>query len=218
MEIKYWSDIACPFCYIGSTRMKRAMKEIGIYDNTKLELKSFELNPMEVKHAHQGDYINHFTGGNPALADRAKQQMAYISQMAAGEGLEFHLNKVVPTNTKDAHRLIKLAESKKDPALTERVINRFYKVYFTDGKSIADKTVLINAAVEAGLDRNEVSEFLKTDKYAKEVMLDEVEAHQVGIQGAPFFVINNKYAISGAQSYEVFLETLKKVQAEELAS
>ncbi|GBG04113.1 DsbA family oxidoreductase [Lactobacillus rodentium] len=218
MEIKYWSDIACPFCYIGSTRMKRAMKEIGIYDNTKLELKSFELNPMEAKHAHQGDYINHFTGGNPAMADQAKQQMAYISQMAAGEGLEFHLDKVVPTNTMDAHRLIKLAESKNNPELTERVINRFYKVYFTDGESIADRKVLLKAAVEAGLDQAEVTELLDSDKYENEVRLDEIEAHQSGVQGAPFFVINNKYAISGAQPYEVFLEALKKVQAEEAAS
>lgn len=108
--------------------------------------------------------------------------------MAAGEGLEFHLDKVVPTNTMDAHRLIKLAESKNDRDLVERVINRFYKVYLTDGKSIADKDVLTAAAVEA---------------------------QQLGIQGAPFFVINNKYAISGAQPYEVFVQALEKVKAEE---
>lgn len=94
MEIKYWSDIACPFCYIGSTRMKKAMKEVGIYDDTKLELKSFQLNPMEAKTAKSGDYINHFTGGKKELEADAKQKKAYISQMAAGEGLEFHLDKV----------------------------------------------------------------------------------------------------------------------------
>lgn len=197
MKIKYWSDIACPFCYIGSTRMKKAMKEVGIYDDTKLELKSFQLNPMEAETAKSGDYINHFTGGKKELEADAKQKMAYITQMAAGEGLEFHLDKVVPTNTMDAHRLIKLAESKNDRDLVERVISCFYKVYFTDGKSIADKDVLTAVAVEAGLDK------------------DEVEAQQLGIKGAPFFVINNKYAISGAQPYEVFVQALEKVKAEE---
>ncbi|NRO28953.1 hypothetical protein IMAU50151_01342 [Lactobacillus helveticus] len=100
----------------------------------------------------------------------------------------------------DAHRLIKLAESKNDRDLVERVINRFYKVYFTDGKSIADKDVLTAAAVEAGLDKDEVEKILASDQYEHErqVVGDEVEAQQLGIQGAPFFVINNKYAISGA--------------------
>ncbi len=79
MEIKYWSDIACPFCYIGSTRMKKAMKEVGIYDDTKLELKSFQLNPMEAKTAKSGDYINHFTSGKKELEADTKQKMAYIS-------------------------------------------------------------------------------------------------------------------------------------------
>lgn len=115
---------------------------------------------MEAKTAKSGDYINHFTSGKKELEVDAKQKMAYISQMAAGEGLEFHLDKVVPTNTMDAHRLIKLAESKNDRDLVERVINRFYKVYFTDGKSIADKDVLTAAAVEAGLDKDEVEKFL----------------------------------------------------------
>lgn len=150
---------------------------------------------MEANTAKSGDYINHFTSGKKELEADAKQKMAYISQMAAGEGLEFYLDKVVPTNTMDAHRLIKLAESKNDRDLVERVINRFYKVYFTDGKSIADKDVLTAAAVEAGLDKDEVEKILASDQYERQVVGDEVEAQQLGIQGAPFFVINNKYAI-----------------------
>lgn len=215
MEIKYWSDIACPFCYIGSTRMKKAMKEVGIYDDTKLELKSFQLNPMESKNAKAGDYINHFTGGRKELEDRAKQQMAYITEMAKGEGLDFHLDKVVPTNTMDAHRLIKLAEANYDRDLVEKLIARLYKVYFTDGKSIADHDVLTKAAVEVGMKEDEVKHLLNSSKYQKEVIADEVEAQQSGIQAAPFFVINNKYGISGAQPYEVFVNALKKVKQEE---
>lgn len=218
MEIKYWSDIACPFCYIGSTRMKKAMKEVGIYDDTKLELKSFQLNPMEPKTAKSGEYVNHFTGGHKELEDEAKKKMTYITEMAADEGLEFHLDKVVPTNTMDAHRLIKFAESKNDRDLTERLIARLYKVYFTDGESIADLDILTKAAVEVGLDEEEVKHILNSSNYQREVVADEIEAQQSGIQGAPFFVINNKYGISGAQPYEVFLKALKQVKEEEAAA
>ena len=215
MEIKYWSDIACPFCYIGSTRMKKAMKEVGIYDDTKLELKAFQLNPMEAKTAKSGEYINPFTGGKKELENRARQQMAYITEMAKGEGLEFHLDKVVPTNTMDAHRLIKLVEAKYDRDLTEKLIARLYKVYFTDGESIADLDVLTKAAVEVGMKEDEVKKLLNSSKYQREVVTDEYEAEQSGIHAAPFFVINNKYGISGAQPYEVFVNALRKVKEEE---
>ena len=215
MEIKYWSDIACPFCYIGSTRMKKAMKEVGIYDDTKLELKAFQLNPMEAKTAKSGEYINHFTGGKKELENRARQQMAYITEMAKGEGLEFHLDKVVPTNTMDAHRLIKLVEAKYDRDLTEKLIARLYKVYFTDGESIADLDVLTKAAVEVGMKEDEVKKLLNSSKYQREVVTDEYEAEQSGIHAAPFFVINNRYGISGAQPYEVFVNALRKVKEEE---
>jgi predicted DsbA family dithiol-disulfide isomerase len=215
MEIKYWSDIACPFCYIGSNRMKRAMKEIGIYDTTELEFKSFELNPATPKETDEG-YINHFTQGNKAMEPQAKKQMAYIEQMAHNDGLPMDLDSVVPTNTMDAHRIIKFAEAKNDPDLTERVIRRFYQVYFSDGQSISDHDVLLNAAMEAGLAKDEVEKVLNSNQYHQAVVNDEAEAQQSGIHAAPFFfVINNKYAISGAQPYEVFVKALKRVQEEE---
>lgn len=215
MEIKYWSDIACPFCYIGSTRMKKAMKAVGIYDDTKLELKAFQLNPLEPTTANSGEYINHFTGGRKELEPQARQQMAYITSMAKGEGLKFNLDKVVPTNTMDAHRLIKFAEDKGARDLVERLISRLYQVYFTDGKSIADHAVLTQAATEVGMNEAEVKQVLSSNRYQREVRADELEAQQAGIQAAPFFVINNKYGISGAQPYEIFIQALQRVKQEE---
>lgn len=141
--------------------------------------------------------------------------MVYITEMAKGEGLEFHLDKVVPTNTMDAHRLIKLVEAKYDRDLTEKLIARLYKVYFTDGESIADLDVLTKAAVEVGMKEDEVKKLLNSSKYQREVVTDEYEAEQSGIHAAPFFVINNKYGISGAQPYEVFVNALRKVKEEE---
>ncbi|AVH75227.1 DsbA family protein [Weissella koreensis] len=214
MEIKYWSDIACPFCYIGSNRMKRAMKEIGIYDKTQLEFKSFELDPTSPKETNEG-YINHFTHGNRDLEPQARAQMEQIESMAHGDGLSMDINSVVPTNTVDAHRIIKLAESKHDPELTERVISSFYKTYFSDGLSIADHKILFDASITAGLDEKDILDVLNSDKYHKDVIADEIEAQQSGIHAAPFFVINNKYGISGAQPYDVFVKALKQVQLEE---
>lgn len=211
MEIKYWSDIACPFCYIGSNRMKRAMKEVGIYDDTQLEFKSFELDPDAPKKTTEG-YINHFTHGDKSLEPQAKAQMNQIESMAQNDGLPMKINSVVPTNTVDAHRLIKLAESKGNPELTEQVISKFYKVYFSEGQSIADHNVLLKAAIVAGLDEKDVKRVLDSDDYHQDVINDELEAQQLGIHAAPFFVIDNKYAISGAQPYEVFVKALKQIQ------
>lgn len=214
MEIKYWSDIACPFCYIGSHRMKRALKELGIAETTPFEFKSFELNPYTPKETTE-TYLNHFMQGNLAMKPQAMQKMAQIEAMAHNDDLAMDIQKVVPTNTFDAHRLIQLAQSKHDPALAQRVIDRFYQVYFNDGQSIADHEVLIKAASEAGLAEDEVRAVLASDQYQQNVRDDETEARQSGIHGAPFFVINNKYGISGAQPYEVFVKALKQVQAEE---
>ncbi len=212
MEIKYWSDIACPFCYIASHRMQKAMQAVG--EQSPLEFKSFELNPAAPKETNDS-YLDHFMQGNPAMKTQAKQRMQMIEKMAHDDGLAMRIQDVVPTNTFDAHRLIKLAQAQNDPELTKRVIDRFYQIYFNDGQSIADHDVLLKAAVEAGLEQNQVEHVLNSDEHREDVLNDEQESRQLGIQGAPFFVINNKYAVSGAQPYEVFLNALKQIQAEE---
>lgn len=141
--------------------------------------------------------------------------MSQISQMGESDGLKIDLMNAVPTNTMDAHRLIKLADSLNDHALIERVIDAFYKVYFSDGESIADHDVLLKAATGAGLDKDRVEEVLNGKEFENDVVSDEVEAQQLGIKGAPFFVLDNKYGISGAQPYDVMIGALKKVLAEE---
>jgi predicted DsbA family dithiol-disulfide isomerase len=214
MEIKYWSDIACPFCYIGSTRMKKALKELNLYDETPLEFKSFQLDPTSPTTTDE-TMVEHFSSGHGMSTEQAKAQIEQISQMGASDGLKVDLVNAVPTNTLDAHRLIKLAESTGDRDLTERVIDAFYQVYFSNGESIADHDVLKKVAIEAGLDASQVDEILDSKKFEREVRSDEMEAQQLGIQGAPFFVIDNKYGISGAQPYETFVQALKQVQAKE---
>lgn len=183
MEIKYWSDIACPFCYIAANRIKKALKEVN--ENVELELKSFQLDPGAPKETEES-YMNHFTHGNDALVDQAKQQMEYIANMAHEDGLEMDINSVVPTNTMDAHRLIKLAHDTYSYDVEEKLINRLYKVYFVDGTSIADRKILSEAATEAGMKVDDINKVLDTDKYQDEVLSDLTEARQLGVQGAPF--------------------------------
>lgn len=214
MEITYWSDIGCPFCYIGSHRVKKAIKELNL--DTHLELKSFQLDPTAPEKTSRS-MLEHFTQGNSSQNATAKQKMAYIEQMAHGDGLPMDLAKAVPTSPMDAHRLIKYVKAHYDNTMLDKVVARLYKVYFVDGKSIADHEVLLNALTELGLKRDELQRVLDSDEYRNDVIHDEQEAAQLGIRGVPFFVINHKYAISGAQPYEVVKQALQKISSEEVA-
>lgn len=202
MQIKYWSDIACPFCYIGSNNMKKAIKDLGLEDKVPLKFLSYQLDPNAPQKA--------FKSSDHELTPRMKQIEDYAHQ----SGLEMNLADVIHVNSMDAHRLIKLAYTKSDD-LANKLINRFYKLYFVDGKSITDHDVLKNAATEVGLNADEVESVLNSDQFEKDVRQDEMNAMQVGVQGVPFFVINDKYAINGAQPYDVLVNALKKIASEE---
>lgn len=203
MEIKYWSDIACPFCYIGSNNMKKALKALDLAEETPVKFLSYQLDPtLPSKPVEQ-------TPGN-ALTPRMKQ----IEDLAHESGLEMNLSKVIHVNSMDAHRLIKLAYSHSD-SIANKLINLLYQIYFVEGKSIADRDVLKNAGIEVGLKANEIDEVLNSNKFEDEVKQDEASAAQLGVQGVPFFVINNKYAINGAQPYEVLVDALGKIAKEE---
>ncbi|QGT97730.1 DsbA family oxidoreductase [Lactobacillus paragasseri] len=203
MEIKYWSDIACPFCYIGSNNMKKALKDLDLQDKVPLKFLSYQLDPNAPTTAPK-------SSDNSTLTPRMKQ----IEDFAHQNGLEMNLAKVIHVNSMDAHRLIKLAYTKNDET-ANKLINELYRLYFVAGKSIADHEVLKNAGIKAGLVASEIDDVLNTDKFEKEVKQDEMAAAQLGVQGVPFFIINNKYAINGAQPYDVLVNALKKIEASE---
>ncbi|AND79498.1 DsbA family oxidoreductase [Streptococcus pantholopis] len=213
MEIFYWSDIACPFCYIGSVRMKRAMAELGL-DPENLEMKAYQLNPYAPQETDE-TMLTQFAASHGMSQEQAKQQLSQIEAMAAEEKLSMDTANAVPTNTMAAHRLIKWTQDKKDKAAVSQLINRLYKVYFEDGRSIADYEVLLNAVAETGLPTKEVQAVLNSNDYEKAVMADILQAQQSGVQGAPFFVINQQYAVSGAQPFDYLLAALKHIQTEE---
>lgn len=214
MKITYWSDYACPYCYIGEARLKKALDAIPELKDATLEMKAFQLDPSAGTHA-VSDTQTRFADKYGISFEAAGRQIEHISQMGIAEGLDFRYASTLFTNTMDAHRLTKLAQSKGDPALTERVIESLFKAYFTDNKELADKELLQSIGEACGLDAEEVKEVLETDKYREEVLLDEREAARYGIHAVPFFMIG-QYGIPGAQSVEGMTATLKKALQEEL--
>ena len=212
MKITYWSDYACPYCYIGEARLKRAIADIPELKDVEIEMKAFQLDPSAGEHA-AGDTQTRFAHKYGISMQEAGETIEHISQMGIAEGLDFKYATTLFTNTMDAHRLTKLAQSKNDPELAEKIIEALFKAYFTDNKELADKELLQQIGEDAGLDAEEVKEILTSDKYKDEVLLDEREAARYGIHAVPFFVIG-QYGISGAQSVDGMKAAIMKVMEE----
>ncbi len=212
MKITYWSDYTCPWCYIGEARMKKALASLPELSGTELEMKAFQLDPEAPLHAAEitETRIAREKGMSP---EEAAERVKTVNAAARGEGLEFRYGTSLATNTMDAHRLTKLARSKGDPELTEKVIDRLFRAYFIENKELADRQTLLQAAENAGLDPNEAEEMLNSDRFRDEVILDERQAAYYGIHSVPFFVIG-KYGISGAQSPEYFASALLQITEE----
>ncbi|MGO5314985.1 DsbA family oxidoreductase [Bilifractor sp. LCP21S3_A7] len=212
MKITYWSDYACPYCYIGEARLKKAIADIPELKDVEIEMKAFQLDPSAGEHA-AGDTQTRFAHKYGISMQEAGETIEHISQMGIAEGLDFRYATTLFTNTMDAHRLTKLAHSKNDPELAEMIIEALFKAYFTDNKELADKELLQKIGEDAGLDAEEVKEVLSSDKYKDEVLLDEREAARYGIHAVPFFVVG-QYGISGAQSVDGMKATIMKVMEE----
>lgn len=210
VKIEIWSDFICPYCYIGKTNLEIALKKANVIDDVKIEYKSFRLGPFESKDTDS--FYRVLMNRNNKTLDEIKTLTNKISEQAKQIGITIHFDRMKYADTLNAHRLTKYAESfgkEKD------VVNLIYKKYFTDNENIGHKQVLINIAQEIGLDTEEVDALLCLNKYAKSVKLDEELAKEIGIEGVPFFIFNEEYAITGAQSVDVFLQVIEELTKEE---
>ena len=216
MKITYWSDYACPYCYIGEARLKKAISQVPELKDVEIEMKAFQLDPTAGEHA-AGDTQTRFAHKYGISMRQAGQQIETISEMGRNEGIDFRYATTLFTNTMDAHRLTKLAQSKGDQEQTEKLIERLFAAYFTDNKELADKELLQSIGEECGLDAEEVRDVLSSGKYKDEVILDEREAARYGIRAVPFFVVG-QYGISGAQSVDGMKATIMKVLEEQEAA
>lgn len=211
MKIEVWSDYACPFCYIGKRRLEKALEQFPRRHVT-VAFKSYELDPGAPRDTEKSNH-ERLAEKYGMSVEKAKEMEENIRLQAAEEGLDFRFDTLIPTNTFDAHRLTHFAKTKgKDQALAEKLLH----AYFTASRHLGDHSVLADIAAASGLGREEALAVLNDESaYAEEVRHDERTAQQMGVRGVPFFVINQKYGISGAQPTETFLNALHKVWEEE---
>jgi predicted DsbA family dithiol-disulfide isomerase len=206
MKVEIWSDIMCPFCYIGKRKFEKALEQFGDKEKVEITWKSFQLNPdMETA---PGKNINQYLAEIKGWSlEQAKEMNDRVTKMAESVGLSYDFNKAVVANSFDAHQFIQLAKTKGKGDLAEE---QLFKGYFTEGSDIADTETLVAIGVSIGLDREEVKDALESGKYAEAVQQDIAEAQQIGVRGVPFFVFDRKYAVSGAQESAAFLDVMNK--------
>jgi len=210
MNVEIWSDVVCPWCYIGKRRFERAVASFGHPGDVTVTYRSFELDP-NAPVQRTGTHAEHLAGKYGMTVDQAEQAGQQMTQRAAAEGLEFRFDLLRGGNTFDAHRLLHLAEKH---GLQAELKERLMRATFTEGLPIADKPTLAHLATEAGLPAAEVQALLDGDAYADAVRADEDQAARYGITGVPFFVADGKYAVSGAQPPEVLLQLLERAYDE----
>lgn len=211
IKVDIWSDVACPWCYIGKRRFEAALAEFPQRDDVDVVWHSFELNPA-------APLDNPLSPGENLAAkygetlEGAQRMLDHMTDMAAGEGLEFRFDKLKLTNTFRAHQVIHLAA---EHGVQDAVKERLLKAYLSEGANLGEVDTLVRLAEEVGLAGDEVRTALEQQTYAPAVRADEAQAQAYGVSGVPFFVLNDKYGLSGAQPAEVFAGALEQVRQEQ---
>lgn len=206
MQIEVYADIACPWCYIGERRLEQAIQQRPGLEIVR-HWRPFQLQPgLPATGIPWGEFAPRKFGGEA----RAQAMFQHVTQAGAPDGIDFRFDRVATAaNTADAHRLVLFAA---EHGRQWHMVETLFKAYFTDGRDLNNTDDLVAAAVGAGLAENETRQFLATDRFTAEVAASQDMATQLGIQGVPFYVINNRYGLSGAQPVEVFVQALDQVK------
>ncbi|HEX9925958.1 MAG TPA: DsbA family oxidoreductase [Anaerolineae bacterium] len=210
MKVEIWSDIACPWCYIGRRRFEKALDQFEDHNQVEVIWRSFQLDPAAPRE-YKGTINDMLAEKKGIDRHQAEALHAHVTALAAEEGLDYRFDRVRPGNSFDAHRLLHLAAHH---GLQSEMKERLQKAYFTDGLAYSDPDTLAQLAVEVGLDADETRQMLETDAYAAGVRADVRRAQMLGINGVPFFLFDEKYAVSGAQPAELFLTALERAWAD----
>jgi predicted DsbA family dithiol-disulfide isomerase len=204
MLVEIWSDVACPFCYVGKRRFAKALDAFPERDSVRVVWKSFQLNPALRTDPSVSitEYLVREKGIAPQQAAAMNER---VGEMGAEDGITFAFDRTIPANTFDAHRLLQFAARQ---GASEAAAERLFRAYFSEGRNVDDRETLLELGGEIGLDRAELLAALADDELAYAVRSDIAEAQELGVSGVPFFVIDRKYGVSGAQPSEVMLEAL----------
>ena len=210
MTVEIWSDVMCPFCYIGKRKFENALAQLPQRASVNIVWKSFQLNPDLVTDATKNT-TKHLAESKGWTLEYAKGMTNNVTELAQKVGLTYDFDKAVVANSFDAHRFSAFAKTK---GLQDAAEERLFAAYFTEGKNTADHATLIELGNDIGLNAAETQQMLDSNAFADEVNQDIYEAQQFGIRGVPFFLFNRKYAVSGAQESAVFLQALTQVLEE----
>jgi predicted DsbA family dithiol-disulfide isomerase len=210
MKVEIWSDVACPWCYIGKRHFEEALGKFAHRDQIEVIWRSYQLDPNAPRTSEMT--VNEMLANKYGVSiQQAAAMNERVSSIAAKAGLEYHLEKAHYGNTFDAHRLIHLASTHQ---LQDEMKERLFKAYFVEGLALGDTETLVSLATEVGIPADEARAALSDDAYADEVKADIKRARSLGIQGVPFFAVDEKYGVSGAQPAEVLHEVLEQAWAE----
>lgn len=206
MRVDIWSDLVCPWCYLGKRRFERALSMSDHPDDVQVVHRSFQLDPSFPKgqSLRARDMLMRKYRMTEAEVIASQDQ---LESLAAAEGLEYHLSESRTGNTMDAHRLVHLG---RECGIQDAVIERLFRAHFTENRSLFDEDALAALGTEAGL--GDVHDFLRGSAYDHEVIADHRKAHELGARGVPFFVIDGRYGVSGAQSVDVFSAALARAR------
>jgi predicted DsbA family dithiol-disulfide isomerase len=206
VDVEIWSDIACPWCYIGKRRFEQALAQFEHADEVRLTWRSFELDP-DAPAERTGDRAERLAEKYGITVELAREKEQELVAVAAGEGLEFRFDIARSGETLDAHRVVHLAA---EHGLADAMKERLLRAYFTEGQLMSDEQTLVRLAVEVGLPAEQVSAALEDERYAAQVRDDERTAGELGIRAVPTFVVNRELGVSGAQPPEALLELLRQ--------
>lgn len=210
LTIEVWSDVVCPFCYIGKRELERALAAFPHRDSVQVVWRSFELDPDAPPSTGQSTIAMLMERYGISEAE-ARARVQGVVDRAAGLGLRYDMERTVVGSSFDAHRLLHYAKAQ---GRAGAVKERLFRAYFTEGGQLADRTLLRRIAKEEGMDEAELDRGLAGDAWAGEVRADEREAQALGVRGVPFFVLDRRFAVSGAQAQDVFRQALEKAWAE----
>ncbi|MFC4137218.1 MULTISPECIES: DsbA family oxidoreductase [unclassified Microbacterium] len=213
ISIDIWSDIACPWCYIGKRNLEAGLAATASDEDApqvRITFHSFELSP-DTPVDFDGDEIDFLAGHKGMPREQVEQMLSHVTNVAAQAGLEYNFDKLQHTNTVKAHELLHHAKAK---GVQHEMEERLMSAYFTEGRHVGRIDDLVALAAEVGLDAAEATEVLQSSQYLDAVRADQAQARAYGINGVPFFVIDGKYGVSGAQPAEAFQNVIRDVWAQ----